>query len=484
VSERRILVASNRGPVAFVKSEGGELVPKRGSGGLVTGLGPSVGATGGLWVANAMGEGDRLQAGRSPGGRLDVVVGEAKYALRLISSEPETYDRFYNGVSNRILWFLHHQLWDVSRLPVFDDDSRVAWRAYREVNVAFARALAEEAGEEAADVLVQDYHLSLVPSALRALAPRARIAHFHHTPFAGPDYLRLVPVWMRDELLTGLLGADVLGFQTARWAESFLSACRLLEGARVDDRGRSVRWEGRTIRVGVYPVTVDPVSLEELAATDDVRSKRRRLGELVGGRRLVLKVDRTEPSKNVLRGLRSFDELLKRYPEWLGKVVLLVLLNPSREDLPEYRSYTEECLRAAELINARTTDQGEDPVVIRVEDDYAEVVAAFGLYDVLLVNPILDGMNLVAKEGPLLNGIRGVVVLSRNAGAFDELGPHTVPVDPLDVTGTADALDAALRLLPEERERRARGLHAAITARSPADWVEQQLLDLAGGRAA
>jgi trehalose 6-phosphate synthase len=479
VSERRILVASNRGPVTFIEAGRGELVPKRGSGGLVTGLAAAVQASGGLWVASAMSEADRQQARRSPGGRLDVVMAEAKYGLRLIDVDADTYERFYNGVSNRILWFLHHQLWDLPRRPVFDEDTRDAWQAYRDVNAAFAEALADEAGEGPADVLVQDYHLSLVPAALRVLTPHARIAHFHHTPFAGLDYLRLVPAWMREELLTGLLGADVLGFQSRRWAESFLSACRLLNGARVDARSRSVRWEGRSVRVGVYPVTVDAASLKEFADAEEVKRKGRILARLVGNRRLVLRVDRTEPSKNVLRGFRSFEEFLRRYPEWRGKVLLLVLLNPSREGLPEYRSYAEECVRAGERINEQLADPVEPPVEVRVEDDYAEVVAAFGLYDVLLVNPLLDGMNLVAKEGPVLNDRSGVLVLSRNAGAFDELGRQALPVDPLDVTGTAEALDTALRMPSKERARRARNLRRAVTARSPAAWVERQLLDLA-----
>lgn len=479
MSDRRILVASNRGPVTFAETDQGELEPKRGSGGLVTGLGASVQATGGLWVAAAMSEGDRQQARRSPGGRLDVVVGDAKYALRMIEVDTATYEHFYNGVSNRLLWFLHHQLWDLSHSPDFDEDTRAAWRAYRDVNEAFARALADEAGKGPTDALVQDYHLSLVPAALRGLAPQARIAHFHHTPFVGPDYLRLVPSWMREELLTGLLGADVLGFQSRRWAESFLSACRFLPGARVEARSRSVRWEGRSVRVRVYPVTVDPASLAEVAARNEVRAKAEELARLVGDRRLVLRVDRTEPSKNVLRGFRSFEEFLRRHPEWKEEAMLLVLLNPSREGLPEYQSYTEACLQAAERINAKATDRTRTPVVIRVEDDYAEVVAAFGLYDVLLVNPLVDGMNLVAKEGSLLNRRKGVLVLSRNAGAFDELGRHALGVDPLDVTGTADALDTALRMPQEERARRARGLRRVITARSPTAWVERQLQDLA-----
>jgi trehalose 6-phosphate synthase len=476
VTARRILVASNRGPVRFVE-EGGDLVPKRGSGGLVTALAPAVQETGGLWVAAAMGEGDRSRAEQSPDGRMELVVEDAKHRLRLLSFDPEKYDHAYNVVSNRLLWFAHHYLWDLPRAPSLDADTPVAWRDYRDVNRAFAEALAEEAGESPADVLVQDYHLSLVPSQLRLLAPGARIAHFHHCPFAGPTYLRLLPEWMRRELLEGLLGADLLGFQHDRWAANFLASCSLVEGAEVSG-DHEILWQGRSVRVGVYPISIDAAFLREQAAEAAVRRRRRALERWRGERRMLLRVDRAELSKNVLRGFEAFGDLLLRYPRWRGRVVFLALLNPSRPEIPEYRTYTEECLALAERINARFRQRGWSPIELRVSDDYEEALAAYALYDALVVNPVFDGMNLVAKEGPVLNRRDGVLILSRNAGAYAELGRHALGIDPIDVAGTADAMAVALEMPGPERAERARALRRAAARFTPGEWAGRQLADL------
>ncbi|HVM12103.1 MAG TPA: trehalose-6-phosphate synthase [Actinomycetota bacterium] len=478
MTARRILVASNRGPVSYVAGDDGALVPKRGAGGLVTALSGAVQTTGGLWVASAMSAADREMAASTPTGRLDPVVDEAKYALRLIAEDPQTYDRFYNGISNHMLWFLHHALWNLPYAPTLDSGTRDDWEAYRRVNGRFAEALAEEIDRNPADVLVQDYHLSLVPAALRARAAHARIAYFHHIPFAGSVELSLLPGWIRRDLLTGLLGADLVGFQAARWAENFLTACRSLEDAQVDTRRRQVRWEDRIVQVGVYPITVETDSLLETADSPAVAARTTDLERWLGGRRLLLRVDRTEPSKNILRGFQAYEEFLRRYPGWRRKVCFLALLNPSRQSLPEYRRYTDACREAAEAINAAFGEPDWRPVELRINDDFDEVVAAYGLYDVLLVNPVLDGMNLVAKEGPLLNRRDGVLLLSRTAGAFAELGRQALALDPLDVTATADAINAALRMPAGERARRAGGLRRAAGAGSPADWVARQMADL------
>jgi len=475
VSPKRILVASNRGPVTFEEEEG-ELVAKRGAGGLVTALTHAVQETGGLWVASAMSDGDRQRAAEHPDGALDVVVEDAKFRVRMLSFDAKTYDRAYNTVSNRLLWFLHHYLWDLPRAPAFDQELGTAWAAYRRVNDAFARALAEDA--DVGDVLVQDYHLALVPASLRKLVPTARIAHFHHCPFVGPDYLRLLPGSLPSQLLEGLLGADLLGFQTERWAESFLACCRLVEGAEVD--GREVRWKGRRVRVGVYPISVDAEALRAAAAAPEVRRKRRELERWRGDRRLLLRVDRAELSKNVLRGFLAFGDLLRRRPEWRRRVVFLALLNPSRRAVPEYRAYTEECLAIAERINAELREPGWKPIDVRVDDNYEEVLASYSLYDALVVNALFDGMNLVAKEGPVLNRRGGALILSRNAGAFAELGDHALPVDPLDVAGTADAMHRALTMPEDERVTRARALRRAASSRTPGEWVARQVEDLPG----
>ncbi len=477
MSDRPVLVASNRGPVSFAE-ENGELVARRGSGGLVTALAPAVQETGGLWVAAAMGEGDRKRIDRSADGRIDAVIDDAKYRLRLLALDPERYDGFYNAISNRLLWFLHHYLWDLPTVPGLGVEAREQWDSYRAVNEEFASALAEEAGGAPAAALVQDYHLSLVPAQLRAAAPEAKIAHFHHVPFAGADYLRLLPRTMREELLEGLLGADLLGFQTERWAENFLSACRLLEGTTVMYRRRAIRWRGRLVRVGVFPISIDAAQLRALAASPSVRRKRRALERWRGDRRLLLRVDRAELSKNVLRGFLAFEDLLRRYPGWRGRVVFLALLNPSRREIEEYRNYTEECVRTAERINSDLGGSDWTPIEVRLGDNYEEVVAAYGIYDALMVNPVFDGMNLVAKEGALLNRHHGALILSRTAGAYAELGRHAIGVDPVDVAGMAEAVDTALRMPEEERAARASGLRRAAASRTPTQWARRQLRDL------
>jgi trehalose 6-phosphate synthase len=476
----RVLVASNRGPVRFI-DEDGDLVAKRGAGGLVSALAPVVQETGGLWVASAMGAEDRRKAEEAPDGRLEVVLDDAKYSLRLLSFDEETYERAYNSISNRLLWFLHHYLWDLPRSPALLADTAEAWDAYRAYNRAYAQALAEEVGDTPTDVLVQDYHLMLVPAELRRLAPRARIAYFHHIPFAGQDYMRLLPRAMRDELLIGLLGADVVGFQWERWAENFLVSCRLLEGADVAPRRHRVNWGDRMVSVGVYPISIDARALREAAAAPEVRKRRRAIEGWRAGRALVLRVDRAELSKNVLRGFQAFGDFLTRYPEWHRRVVFLALLQPSRRSIPEYRAYTEECLGAAERINADFREPGWAPIEVRVNDDFEEALAAYGLYDVLMVNSLMDGMNLVAKEGPVINRRAGSLILSHNAGATAELGQNALGVDPLDVTGTADAVHEALDMPQEERIRRARALRRAAAAITPAAWAARQIQNLERG---
>jgi trehalose 6-phosphate synthase len=475
-TEHEIVIASNRGPVSFVR-EDGETVAKRGAGGLASALTGALKRSGGLWIASAMTEEDRE---RSKDGWFELPGNGSKYSLRYLAFDPGMYDDYYNGISNRVLWFLHHYLWDVTNVPQFDEEVRDQWRAYRTVNEGFAEALAEE-GNRMADppaFLIQDYHLSLAPELLRRQAPDAAIVHFSHIPFAGPVYLRILPTFMREELLGGLLGADLVGFHSARWADHFLLACRELEGTRVDVRRRVVRWHGREIHVGTYPISIDLHALRGLAGSAEADAARRWIEDWRGETKLIVRVDRAELSKNVVRGFAAYQEMLARKPEWIGKVKFLALLTPSRNAIPEYREYMDQCSRAVERINDRFGRPGWQPVEMLVNDDLPLSIAAYQLYDVLLVNPVIDGMNLVAKEGPALNERNGVLVLSENAGAFAELGRHVLGVNPFDITETARALAAGLEMDEPERGRRARGLRAAIARNRLDRWVSAQLEDL------
>jgi trehalose 6-phosphate synthase len=475
-TEREIIVASNRGPVSFVREEG-RLVARRGPGGLVTALTGALQASGGLWIASAMTDEDRERART---GLNEGPIEGTTYSLRLLDLDPGTYEAFYNGISNRVLWFLHHYLWDVTTTPRFDDSSREAWRAYQAVNGRFAAAMSEEGGRLGSPpaYLVQDYHLSLVPALLRELRPDGAIAHFMHIPYPGPIYLRILPRFMWEELLRGLLGADLVGFHAARWADNFLLACRELEDAQVDLRRRIVRWNGHATRVGIFPLSIDADALRETAGSRETAEARTWIEEWRGETKLIVRVDRAELSKNILRGFAAYEEMLARYPNWQGKVKFLALLTPSREGIPEYRDYMKECSAAVDRVNERFERPGWRPVEMLVKDDYPLSIAAYQLYDVLLVNPVLDGLNLVAKEGPVLNEHAGVLVLSENAGAYAELGGQALRVNPFDLTETADALAAGLGMDAFARARRARGLRRAVARNRLDRWVPKQLEEL------
>jgi trehalose 6-phosphate synthase len=463
-----VVVVSNRGPLSFRAGEDGEPVPAGTGGGLAATLHPLLRGSGATWVAAAMSEADRRAAS------LGLMRDEG---LRIVTVEPDVavYDMAYNVVSNATLWFCHHHLWDLPRRPRFDRRWAEAWAAYREVNRAFAEKVAEHA-PDGARVLVQDYHLALVGAELAQLRPDLRTSHFLHTPFADPGILRALPTGAAGELLAGMAGFGACGFHTSRWEASFRAAYAdpgLLADAGVDGAPATY----------VAPLGPHPESLEQESSTDAVADARNRLEELTGGRRLIVRVDRVELSKNILRGLWAFDELLETRPEWRGRVTMLAFAYPSREALADYLAYRSEVEHTVERINERWGSGGAGgagggdwtPIVLGVADDRARSMAALSAYDVLLVNPVRDGMNLVAKEGPLVNRTDGVLVLSREAGAWEELHPAAVGVNPFDVSQTAEALHTALSMDPAERAARAETLRKIVLGQTAADWLDRQL---------
>ncbi|MEU0754942.1 alpha,alpha-trehalose-phosphate synthase (UDP-forming) [Streptomyces albogriseolus] len=472
----QVLVASNRGPVSYAVADDGSLRSKRGGGGLVSGLsaiGPDSGA---LWVCSALSDGDReavrrgiVGAGpeappqRGGGGRR---AGED--GVRMLDIPADVHADAYNGVANSVLWFVHHMLYQTPLEPAFDAEFRRQWASYETYNRAFARALAEEAAEGAA-VLVQDYHLTLVPGMLRELRPDLRIGHFSHTPWAPPEYFAMLPDDIARQVLRGMLGADRLGFLTHRWADAFTACCERFAGGL-----------GGT-RIGVHGLGADADFLRARSHEADVDERMAALREEIGeGRRTVVRVDRTELSKNIVRGLLAYRQLLEDRPEWRERVVHLAFAYPSRQDLAVYRDYTAEVQRLAQEINEQYGTPGWRPVVLHVRDDFARSLAAYRLADVALVNPIRDGMNLVAKEVPVVSDAGCALVLSREAGAHEELGEDAITVNPYDVVQTAEALHEALSMRPEDRTERSKRLAAAATALPPARWFLDQLEALRG----
>lgn len=464
-----VVVASNRGPVTFERTPDGGQTQRRGVGGLVTAVSGALRGREGIWIASAVSDEDRAIAASGP---VDVDLEGASLRVRLVDVPAAAYSASVDGFSNRILWFVHHYLWDPPRTPTFGDVENEAWDAYQDVNRRFAEAIAD-AAPDGGVALIQDYHLALVPQMLRKLRPDLGIGLFWHIPFAQPDYLSLLSDQWTRALLEGMLGADVVGFQTDRWLRNFLAGTRQILGVKARDRVLSLG--DRAVRTNAYPIGVNPGHLAEIAAEPSVKVSRGALRKWLGDRKLVLRVDRTELSKNILRGLRAFELLLERRPELRGRVVHLVLLQPSRRSVPEYREYIEQCVAAVERVNERF---GPEAVRLEIEDDFPRTLAAYGMYDVLVVNPVFDGMNLVAREGPCLNRRAGVLVLSRNAGASVELAPASLLVNPVDVDQTTRAISEALDMPEAERQDRARRLRRLARGRSPGRWLDAQLKDL------
>ncbi len=463
-----LLLASNRGPVSYVEDGRGGLVAQRGGGGLVSAVAGATAPGTALWVCAALSAADRVAAAAASG---RVLPG-----VEMLDIDPVTFDRAYNGVANATLWFVAHLLYDTPTAPVFDARTRREWAAYRDYDDAFAEALARSAAPRAA-VLVQDYHLALTPRQLRERRPDLRIGHFSHTPWAPPEYFCLLPDDIAREVLLGMLGADAVGFHSPRWADAFGRCCVEVLGARWVP-GEGVTFEGRTTRLSVHPLGIDAEQMRACVARPDVQGRLPLLRELVGDRQLLLRIDRTELSKNIVRGLEAYRELLETRPQWRHRVVHLAFAYPSRHDLPEYRAYTGAVQRVAREVNEQFAEGVWLPVHLEVSDDYPRSLAAFTLADVLLVNPLRDGMNLVAKEGPVLSE-RGVsLVLSRQAGAADELGADAHLVNPYDVTQTAAALHEALSTPTAVRAERSERLAKAASALPPAAWLQAQLAAL------
>jgi len=451
--DRPIVLVSNRGPVTFERDDAGTLTSRRGAGGLVSGIGPLVARSGATWLAAAMTDGDREAAA-------DGVVDADGFRVRLLALDPETYRLAYDVVSNEVLWFAHHGLWDLAREPAFDATWPAAWDAYRAVNHAFADAVAEVA-EEGAAVLVQDYHLCLVAARLATTRPDLACVHFSHTPFAPPVWLSALPDASARELLEGMAAFRACGFHTQRWADDFSASAAAVTGL--------------SPTTFVAPLASDPDDIRAVAASPACAEALADLDAIVGDRAVIGRVDRMELSKNLLRGFLAYDLLLQQHPEHLGRVVFVACAYASRHGVPGYAAYRAEIERTIGAVNERWGSETWQPIVLEVDDDHPRSVALLRRADVLLVNPIRDGLNLVASEGALVNDRDAVLALSPEAGAWERMHPAALRVPPFDLAGTAAALHEALTMPAAERAERAAALRAVAEARSPAHWLADQL---------
>jgi len=472
-----LVLVSNRGPVTY--QDDGSV--KRGSGGLVTALTGLASHRDAVWIASAMSRGD-VEVTREHGGRpFEVEEPEGGlFRVRFVESDDEAYDRFYNIIANPLLWFIQHYLWDQSNAPDIRRHEVEAFEhGYKAVNEDLARALLEEIeGLEAPVVMVHDYHLYTLPAIIRREKPDVFLHHFIHIPWTQSDAWKVLPAKMRDEIFHGLLANDIVGFHTRSYRRNFLQCCRDLLELDVDmDAGVVHSGDGHETWVRAYPLPIDYEATQAIG-------RRPRVRELEDGllrRRRefsILRVDRADLSKNVLRGFTGFDIFLEQHPEFIERITFTAQLMPSRTDVPEYAEYLERIEALVAVVNHRHGTTDWMPIDLKLRDDLDEAVASYKHYDVMMVNAMFDGMNLVAKEGPLVNERDGVSILSENTGAHEELGEFALSVNPFDVQELSDAIYTALTMSAEERRRRARGLKEIVTSRDPGDWIDDQIDDI------
>jgi trehalose 6-phosphate synthase len=471
-----LVLVSNRGPVTF--QPGGEV--RRGTGGLVTALIGLASYRDVTWVASAMTDEDVAMTERYEGHAFPVRAPDGgEYRVKLVASDPEAYDRFYNIMANPMLWFIQHYLWDLSNAPDIRRNETEAFEfGYNAVNEDLARAVLEEIEEvENPVVMVHDYHLYTLPGLIRRARPDAFLHHFVHIPWSQSDSWRVLPTMIREDLYRGILANDIIGFHTSPYRRNFLQCCEDLMGYEVDHKRGVVYCDGREVWVRHYPLPIDAGAVQSVARRERVRTFE---SELLRRRRdhLILRVDRADLSKNVLRGFSAFDVFLEQHPEFREKVTFIAQLMPSRTDVPEYAEYLERIEAVVAVVNHRHGSPDWMPIQLKLRDDLEEAVAAYKHYDVMIVNALFDGMNLVAKEGPMVNERAGVSILSENTGAHEELGEYALSVNPFDIQELADSIHAALTMQVEERRRRHEGLKSIVTARDPGDWIDEQLADI------
>ena len=482
----RLIFVTNRGPVEHAFDDNGSPVAHRGAGGVVSGLLCAAQERPVSWISLAMTPADRAVAQQLGDGAIHAPTGLDLLSSRLVNVPRQAYHRYYDGFSNRALWFAQHGMAHLPGLDLPDGPSlRADWdEGYVSVNRAVAGAVVAEltASGAATPVMFHDYHLYLAPAFVRQQMPGANLLHFIHIPWPALEDWEGMPGDMLRAIYHGLVANDVVSFQTARDASNFIAGVRrYLPDAGVSPDGLLLYWRGHSTRLRVHPIAVTPAAVFASAAHAEAQSEAQRIiGNLrrAPDHKIILRVDRIEPTKNIVRGFEAFDQLLRERHEWRGRVTFLALLVPCRESLAEYRVYADRIHRLIDRINTTYGTPDWQPIVALIGNDHGRALACMREYDVLLVNPLIDGMNLVVKEGGLLNQRDGAIVLSRRAGAYAQLHDGVLGISPDDVDATARALYRALTMSPDERAGLAAHIRSILHDEDAVSWLNQQLNDL------
>ena len=480
-ADRHIIIASNRGPVKNLRNQQDELIQQKGSGGLITGLSGIIQYINATWISCAQSPEDVVFGE----GNIPLVDNQSSIQVKFINPGPQAYDGYYNVIANPLLWFIQHSMWNISIEPNIDHATWEAWHSgYLKVNQLFADEISSlvKKTKEKSLVMLQDYQLYMTARYIRDQLPRKKcpaILQFIHIPWPGPEYWRVLPPTMRQAILDSLCAVDLLGFQTKADGLNFIRTVEtLLPRAHVKYKRGRIWYRNHATHIRDFPISIDVNSLKNLAQDEAVIEHRNILHEISPDTKLVVRVDRIDPSKNIIRGFKAFEELLILHPEYKEKVTFLALLVPSRRGIEEYTDYLDKIMAITGQINAEYGSSNWEPVRILVGEDYKRAIAALQLYDVLMVNAVADGMNLVAKEGPIVNQQNGVLILSERAGASQQLAPGAIVVSPCDVFATAEAIHQGLSMKEDEKKTLSKTLRWIIENDDIYRWLKDQLQEV------
>lgn len=478
--DKEIIVASNRGPVVFNRNNEKEIELIRGAGGIVGSMIPFLKETHGTWVSSAIGECDHYMNDKYHD-KVPVPLENPEYYVQFIKSEEEVYNQFNGKFANPLLWFIHHSMWNPPYSPCADEELHQAWESYKHVNSLFAEAISEDIrrSEKTPIIMLQDYHIYLTPKMIRKEYPDVLMSQFVHIPFPSPEIFQQLPNHMQTEILGSVLTNNVLGFHIPRYMNNFLQTVKLiLPDATVDDLSGDILYKGQVCHVKTYPISINLETIQKHAQSPNVLSKQEEVDKIVGNCKLIYRTDRADLSKNIIRGFQAYDIFLKKFPEWREKVKFVATLMPSRQDIKIYREYTDNIRDIVKEINQKYATPNWEPIKYICKGDYDLVIALLKRYDVLMVNPILDGMNIVAKEGTAINENNGALVLSTGAGCYEELKNGAICINPYDLRQTSEAIDMALMMDGESKTQMLINAREAIKKNDLNKWTSSQLKDI------
>ncbi|MCL5048174.1 MAG: trehalose-6-phosphate synthase [Firmicutes bacterium] len=447
-----LMIVANRSPVRLSKNSHGGLSVHHSIGGVAPSLVSALQDQKADWVATALSEEDIFAAKEA----VSVDIGDIN--VNFVVLPPDILELSYNKIANEVFWFLCHGLFNAAYTPVFDKSFFAAWEAYRLHNEKIADAICEGASY-GAKVIVNDYHFFLVGKYLKIKRPDLETTYFLHIPFPTLEELHILPSVLREELLRAMSAYGSCGFHTQRWCQRYQKAVSEVLGIKP--------------KAYATPLGVDPVSLRHKALDGVVRDQAERLSKRFAGKKIIYRTDRLEPSKNLIRGFLAFEELLVENPSLRAKTVFFARTYLSREKSKYYQTYKKEVFDEVARINQRFG--GDDVIEFVTDDNYELSLAGMLIYDVLLVNPVRDGMNLVAKEGVAVNPKEGLLILSQEAGAYEEMRGGALGVNPYDVSETANAMKKALEMDNQEKSARNAQLSEVIMKNPPALWLSELL---------